>query len=187
MIETLEILNQRLLDKYGKDIVTGNALFRIVFSDDQFEKRFTNYTKEGLLLQLPRVEEKPKYRQYIPHKYLIERFTIVPQFVETDLTEQWSYEPLWVFEDGAGNPLPPKWEVCEIVIDQVHRASARAVGQKIEDPSALEADPKIAVEVRLARIKRLEEELFGNETNVGDALATKQGIVVPGPQNKENV
>lgn len=193
-METVETLNQRLFERYGnysydqrvKGLIQTNLpLFRIVFSDDQFEKRYTDYTKEGLLLQMPRVEEKPKYRHYIQHKYLIERLTAIPDFVESDLVERLSYEPLWVFEDRFGNPLPPKWEVCEIVIDQVHRAAARAVGEKIEDPSKLEANPKIGAEVRLARIKRLEEEMFGNETRVTDSLATKEAIVVPGPQ-KEN-
>ena len=193
-METVETLNQRLFERYGNysydqrvkgNVQTNLPLFRIVFSEDQFEKRYTNYTKEGFFMSIPKVEEKPKYRHYIHHKYLLERLTAVPEFVETDLVEKLSYEPLWVFEDRHGNPLPPKWEVCEIVIDQVHRAAARAVGEKIEDPSKLEADPKIAAEVRLARIKRLEEEMFGNETDVGDSLAVKEAIVVPGPQ-KEN-
>jgi len=183
-MEPVETINQRLIDHYGKDIVTGNPNFRIVFSDDQFEKRWVEHSREGFQLLNKRVEERPKYRQYIQSKYLIERLTIVPEFVETDLLEKVSYEPLWVFEDRYGNPLPPKWEVCEIVIDQVHRAAAGAVGKKVDEESKLMSDPKIAPEVRLARIKRIEEELFGNETPVGDALAIKTGIVVPGPQQE---
>ena len=179
-METIETINQRLIDYFGKDTITNDPNFRIVFSDDQFEKRWVDYSPEGFQLLNKVVEERPKYRQYIQHKYLIERLTIVPDFVETDLVEKTSYEPLWVFEDRYGNPLPPKWEVCEIVIDQVHRAASNAIGRKIEDPSKLESDPKIGAEVRLERIKKIEEELFGNETNVSDALATKNAIVVPG-------
>lgn len=182
-METIETLNQRLIDQYGKDIFTNEPHFRIVFSDDQFEKRWVGHSKEGFELLQNRVEERPKYRQYIQAKYLIERLTIVPEFVETDLVDKTSYEPLWVFEDKQGNALPPKWEVCEIVIDQVHRASQKAVGIKVDEESKLESDPKIAAEVRLARLNRIEQELFGNETSTGDALATKNAIVVPGTAN----
>ena len=177
-METIEVLNERLKNRYGV-YLDGQSLFRIVFSDDQFEKRLIDCTKEGLQLLLPKVEERPKYRQYIQHKYLIERLLEVPDFVETDLVSKLTYEPIWVFEDSKGNPLPPKWEVCEIVIDQIHRASAGAVGKKVDEQSVLESDPKTAPEARIARIDRIQEELFGNESKITDSLATEQAIVVP--------
>jgi hypothetical protein len=184
-METIEVLNRRLEERYGK-YLDGRPLFRIVFSDDQFEKRWVEYSK-GVQLLNKRIEEKPKYRQYIPHKYIIERLTVIPEFVETDLIENTTYECLWVFEDVQGNPLPPKWEVCEIVIDQVHKASVRAVGGKIDEDTLMESlslkDPNLPPEIKQARLNQLVQDMFGNETDVTDALAHKSGIVVPGPQN----
>jgi hypothetical protein len=177
MLEPIETLNKRLKDLFGR-FENGDAYWRIVFSDDQFEKRWTDKTKEGLDLLYPQVVELPKYRQYIRHKYVLERLIAIPDATPSDLTEKSSYEPVWVFEDSKGNPLPPKWEATEKIIHTVYAAASKSIGRKYHDPT-VGSTPEESKELQMERYAKLHQELFGNETDVGDALAYKTGVATP--------
>jgi len=171
--ESIESINERLLREYGIEINCGNApKFRVVFSDDQYEKRLTNFTDEGFELVHPEVRELPKYKQYIRGKYILER--LLPVTGETDLVTKISYEAAWVFQDKNGNYLPPFFDGCQHVIESLFHAIDRA-GSFIKYK-----DKNVSPEEHLAHIQKVEDELFGNETPVGDALAHGSGIVVPG-------
>ena len=184
LLEPIETINSRLIDHFGKFHITDLALWRVVWSEDQTEKRLTQYTDEGFQLLIPEVRELPKYRQWIHNKYLLERLIGVPEFVETDLIEKLTYEPVWVFEDNQGHALPPKWEAIYLIINQVYSQASKYTGVKYKDPEAV--DPKLAPEIKRAGIEALQLELFGNETDTGDALAYREGISVPSNYEKSN-
>ena len=98
--EPIEEINKKLLEEFCTEF--GNApRFRVVFSEDQFEKRFTDRTDEGFELIHPEVRLLPKYKQWIREKYILER--LIPIVGETDLITKVSYEPAWVFQDKQGN------------------------------------------------------------------------------------
>ncbi len=177
MSESVDTLNERLVREYGRFSTTDLPLWRIVFSDDQFEKRWTAHTREGFELLNPEVSEVPKYRQWVQGKYILERLIAIPEFVENDLTDKISYEPVWVFEDSKGNPLPPFWPAIVLIAEQVYSAAAKRVGAKYKDPEVF--DKKDAPEAKRAKVEQLVEELFGNETDTGDALAHGDGVIVP--------
>jgi hypothetical protein len=182
-LEPIEVLNKRLADLFGL-YPDGRAKWRIVFSEDEFEKRlgdFEDVTREGIYLRsITEVRLVPKYRKWInPPCYILERLLEVPSSVETDLIEKTSYEPVWTFRDINNNPLPPIWRGIELVIHQVYENAARRLGVKYKDPRAEMRNPKIAIEAQRKEIDDKARELFGNETDVGDALAYKSGIVVP--------
>ena len=169
--ESIESINEKLLNDYGTEF--GNApKFRVVFSEDQYEKRFTDFTDEGLELIYPEVRLLPKYKQYIREKYILER--LVPVIGETDLLTKVSYEPAWVFQDKHGNYLPPFYEGCKHVIESLFSAIDKA------GTFTKYKDKNISVEERAAELKKVEDQLFGNETEVGDHLAYGTGVVVPG-------
>src|SRR5438132_917466 len=109
LVETIEALNNRLQDHFGIDTVTGQAIWRIVFSDDQFEMRLTDCTPEGLQLLTPVMKLLPKYKQWIREKYVLERLVIVPDINSNEVSTKVSYEPIWTFQDKNENYLPPKW------------------------------------------------------------------------------
>lgn len=182
LTETIDRLNERLRETYGVDTVTGHAIYRIVWSEDQFEKRLSDYTKEGLKLLTPQLVEVPKYRQWCKERYILERLSFVESNSENNqmTIAKLSYEPLWTFMDNQMNYLPPKWEVCQIVIDTVHAA--------LYNDSSLakykETNDDIAEEQRNS-VAKIQDELFGNETEVGDALAHKEAIIVPRNYDKE--
>jgi hypothetical protein len=169
--ESIESINKKLVENYGTEF--GDApRFRVVFSEDQYEKRWTDHTDEGFELLYPEVRLLPKYKQYIKEKYILER--LIPVVGETDLLTKTSYEPAWVFQDKHGNYLPPFYEGCKHVIESMFYAIQRA------GAFAKYKDKNVSPEERLAEIKKVEDELFGNETDVCDHLADGTGIVVPG-------
>jgi hypothetical protein len=171
LIENIEDINEQLLIKYGREEEAGGkAKFRVVFSDDQFEKRITRWNDFGAELLFPEVRELPKYRQYIKGKFILER--LVPVVGETDLVDRVSYEPLHVFVDKNDNYLPPRFDMCCYRIDCCLTMAAIMARDGTKDPD-------LNAENRIKKLQEMEERLFGNETDAGDALAHGYGIVNP--------
>ena len=174
-MEPITSLNQQLIDHFGLDTGSSKPIFRIVWAADQTEKRLMDTLDNGIQLLTPVVREVKKYN-YIKDAYVLERLVVVPEFQSKELADvKLSYEPLWVYVDASGNPLPPKWEPTKLIVDTLYAAMGHKSLRKYVDPDA-------SIEAKDNRITKLHEELFGNETEVGDALRYKEAIVVP---NKE--
>jgi hypothetical protein len=177
LTEPVETINQRLMDHFGV-ADDGRPIYRIVWSEDQFEKRFgvyEDYSGDIYLRTVKEVREVPKYRQWIHEKYVLENLVIVPPINSEELMTKISYEPLWVFMDKAGFPLPPKWEAAKFIIDQQQAIRGQeSLGPKYRDKYMTED----AKSVREDEVQNLRESLFGNESSVGDALADKQSTIV---------
>jgi hypothetical protein len=179
LTETIESINRQLIDLYGIDTVSGKPIWRIVWSEDQYEKRLVNVVDSGLFLTEPIVREVPKYRHYIREKYILEYLSIIPEFQKSDLpSTKVSYEPIWTFVDAQGNYLPPKLEAAKFIIDAINAARGKKSMAKYKEEGI--DNP---IEMQQQRVAQIEAELFGNETAITDALAHGQGIVVP---NKES-
>jgi hypothetical protein len=174
-MEKIEVLNQRLIDHYGLDTNTNQPMFRIVWANDQFEKRLIDKLR-GVALLFPVVAEVPKY-SYLKDFYVLERLVIVPEINLKELpTSKLSYEPIWAYRDNNNNPLPPLWPATKFIIDALYAAlGKKSMAKYVEDNSP---------EVLEDRVVQLQKELFGNETETGDALRYKEGIVVPANYNK---
>lgn len=170
-METIETLNARLAEYYGIDTASSQPIFRIVWSEDQFENRLTDTLDSGIQLLFPVIRRCRKYN-YLKDLHILERLVVVPEEQVKELAGvKVSYEPLFAYRRDDGVPLPPTWETTKFVVDTVYAAMGKKSLRKYtEDLSAEEQD---------ARITRLQQELFGNETAEGDALAYKEGIVVP--------
>jgi hypothetical protein len=172
--ESIESINQRLSDEFGRDIGDGRPFYRVVWSDDQFEKRITTHTHFGDELIHPEVRLLPKYKQYIQHRYVLERLT--PIVGETDLVDKIAYEVVWTFQDKKGNYLPPWFEACRFIVENI----LMNLGAKNYYPKYKDIMDE---EHYLAEVQKMQDELFGNETDVGDHLAYGTGVVVPGRIN----
>ena len=181
LAEDIDYINKSLRDFFGNDIVTGLSMFRVVWSEEQFEKRrgtYDDYTPAGLYIcTVTEVREVPKYNQWIKERYVLERLVAIPEISQDDLpVSRISYEPLWVFEDVKGTYLPPKLTACKLVIDTVYASMGRGLLAKYKDPdNSTEAER----ENTRSRVAKIQDELFGDETIISDALARKEGIVVP--------
>lgn len=180
-METIEILNVRLVDHFGIDSDTGRPIFRIVWANDQLEKRLVDCLDGGIQLLYPAVREVKKY-PYLKDLYVLERLVVVPEVNQAELpTSKLSYEPLWAYRDENANPIPPVWEATKFVVDTLYAALGKKSMRKY-----VESEEETTPEGLDQKIVKLQEELFGNETDVGDALAYKEGIVVPQNYKKDN-
>lgn len=180
LTEKIESINQSLIDLFGIDTLSGSPIWRVVWSEDQLEKRLMEYTDSGLQLITPEVREVPKYRQWIKERYVLERLVLIPSVNEKELpSSKISYEPMFVFENNKGDYLPPKLLVAKIVVDTVYAAMGKSNLAKYKDPDT-------SIESWNERIAKTQEELFGNETDITDALAYGEGISLHIPEKKEN-
>lgn len=177
LAEDIDWINSQLEKSYGSELIAGNLpRFRVVFSDEQFEKRWVTKTDEGFDLLHPEVRLVPKYITYINAKYVLER--LIPTMPDTDLVEKTSYEPCWTFVDISGHYLPPRFDMCCVIIDSLFAQMNKANG------FAKYKDPEVNPEHRLQAVDKMYKELFGNETDTADALRYKEGVV--NPAGKEN-
>lgn len=171
MIEPIDVLNARLIDYYGITVDSGLPVYRIVHSDEILEKRRMKHTEEGIELPFGEiVREVPKYRQWIQNRYILEQLQVVTG--ETDLTTPISYEPIWVFQNEAKQPVPPMWEAIQFIITTMMSARGKSDMAKYIDPAI---DP----DFQEKRIQSVYDGLFGDKTPVADALSLGEGIVVP--------
>ncbi len=177
--ETLKIFNTRLEDAYGR--TDDKANFRVIWSEDEFEHRWSNYSLEGFELVRPEVQYRPKYKQWVQDKYILERLTAVPAVQENDLVQVLSYEPLWVFENNQGATVPTM-QVLRFIVENTLRAIETQGYVKYKDPEAKQDE---ALELQQMRVEELIKELYGNETEVGDALSYKEGVTVPSTYIKQ--
>src|SRR5215471_2559895 len=168
--EGLDVLNRRLVEKYGN--FSGDPMFpmyRIVWSGDQYEHRWVEYTPEGLQCA-PYVRQMPKYRQWQGDCFILERCLVLPPGSDIETEHGFGYEPLWAYKTHNNEPVPPVWFATELIIETVLEAAAKAVGTKYtpryRDPDA-GLNKKDLIEKREERLKQLEKELFGNETKEG--------------------
>lgn len=170
----LELINRRLKEWYGQ--TDDLPHFRLVWSEDQMEKRLIDMSPEGFAYTNPRIEEVRKYN-YIFLRYVLEKLTVVPEF-HTELIEKLSYEPIWTWEKTNEQKekiyVRPNLESCRFVIETVleqMRLGDRYVRYK--DPYS---DPVEAREARLQELDDLQQELFGNETPITDSLSIREGV-----------
>ncbi len=172
-------INQKLIDHFGLDTSTGRPIWRVVWSEDQFEKRFGTYddfTSGGIYLRtVTEVREVPKYRQWIQNKYVLERLVAIPISQESELPGvKLSYEPMLPFENYKGEALPPKFEVAKFAIDAVYAATGKASLRKYVDEEVGEN----GAEIKKKRIDEIEEYLF-DSSKIASDLHVGQGVIVP--------
>lgn len=172
----VKAINQQLIDYFGVDTITSKPIWRVSWSDDQYEKRMSNYTPEGFELLSPQVFEYPKY-QWIVHRWILERLCLIPDIHIAELpTQKQSYECMWKFENAyTGDALPPKYEVCKFVIDTVYAAMGKSSLRKYVDAEA--QNPQ---EEKEKRIEALQLELFGDESSLLGRTITGETVAYTG-------
>ena len=182
-------INQQLVEHFGIDSISGQPMWRVSWSNDQYEKRLTDCTSEGFHLLYPEVRELPKY-QWVRDRWILEQLVLVPDIHLLDLpTQKQSYECMHVFQDRFENALPPKFWACKFTIDCVYAAKGKSSLAKYVDP---EATQEAAMELKQQRVNQLVEELYGNESDLlgrtvtGEAVGYTGGPTIDTSQKKES-
>jgi hypothetical protein len=182
--ELVKQLNEKLKNEYGS--FTENVPnYRIVWSDDQLEYRdvtdcpVSKFDAHGNKIgEITGVLLLPKYRQWLPHMWVLEKCVDVGELGNKELVaSNYSYEPIFPFKDKDGEALPPLWDICWVVIASIHYH----MGQEVK----LYKDPDISPEQQMMRINKIMRDLFPNETATGDALAQQSGVGYTGPSKVE--
>lgn len=101
-------LNARLREVYGLTI-DGNNRFRVVWSENTFEKRFSEFGNGQL-----EVREVKKY-SYLTNRYILEAY--MPEAkANPEINNSDGFEPIYVFQTKSGEFLEPVEWACEFAI-----------------------------------------------------------------------
>lgn len=174
--QEIQEINKRLENHFGVDTITGQPIWRVSWSTDQYEKRLTNFTPEGFELLTPQVFELPKY-QWCKDRWILERLVLIPDVHVAELpTQKMSYECMYAFENAyTGDAIRPVFEACKFVVDTVYAAMGKKSLRKYVDEEA--ANP---IESREKRINQIQEELFGDESGLLGRTITGEAVAYTG-------
>lgn len=167
-------INRQLESHFGINTDDMRPMWRVSWSDDQFEKRMTDRTDTGIILLHPEVRELPKY-QWVKERWILERLTAVPESQIKELAgAKTSWECVWAFASkDTTQPVQPSFTACKFVIDLIHAASGEGSMAKYLNPE--DSDPEAAAK----RVAAIELELFGDESGLLGKTFKGEGIVVP--------
>lgn len=178
-MEKLETINQFLRDTFGIDTDDSEPIFRVVWSEDQREKRLMSHSDAGIELLHPEVREVMKYRSMgVRDSYILERRVLVPDESLKELAGlKKSYEPLWVFRSENGQPLRPTISGCQFVIDALYAALGKKTLAKYKDPLAgLTAEE--SAELKSKKVDQIMVELYGDEADLAGETHNESGSAV---------
>lgn len=174
--QDIQDINEKLKRHFGVDTESGQPIWRVSWSNDQYEKRLTEYTDEGLKLLFPEVRELPKY-QWCRDRWIIERLVLIPDVHLGELpTQKKSYECMQYFEHfKTGDAIIPSFEACKFIVDTVYAAmSKRGMRHYVEDLA------KETPEKREERINKIQDELFGDESSLLGRTITGEAVAYTG-------
>jgi hypothetical protein len=120
----LHLINRRLVEMYGTDFM-NQPIYRVIWSEDQIEKRFSTFKDflEGtniLLREVTEVREVRKY-SYLEPQYVLEKLfwnQHNKEILNNDSLEpsRCTYEPMWCFGYDGKVPKPVIWRAIELII-----------------------------------------------------------------------
>jgi len=165
------MIDNSVVDDINKNIKVhgtnqyGDPLFRVVFSDDQTEKRngiYDDYSGNIYIRTVREIREVKKY-PWIKGKWILERWapgeTSYHPSLKTD--KNGVYICVYVFQDVNQNYLPPLLKVAEIVINNL--LHPRSSGEMIAE------DKEILAKEEEVEVDKIEKEIVIQS----DEVATK--------------
>ena len=164
--------NKEIEYLFGRDQV-GRPHFRVVWSNDQFE---TAYREReiyyGLIFLRTEwgVKTIPKYN-YLEDRWILERlFNNSPAI--TGIQSNFTYEPLFVFQDGKGNYLEPVFRAVYLIIQHALYGPPRK--------RITESDMKSLEEKELAEdIEFINTYLENESPYIATVLHNREAVVRP--------
>jgi len=175
--QDIQDINTQLERHFGIHTETGRPIWRISWSNDQYEKRWTDYDDKGKALEFPEVRELPKY-QWIRNRWILER--LVSALDQKDLVTKLSYEVAWVYKDRFGEYIVPVFEAAKFVVDIIYAKEG-----KKPFPKYIDRESKEPIEAQKERIDKLVEELFGDESDLMLRTVTGEASIVPRNYEKQ--
>lgn len=164
MSATVKEINKRL-KIYGSNDY-GDPNFRVVFTDDETERRkgtFTDYHNNIFVRTVSEIREVPKY-PWLKARFIIERWASGDKAYHPDLVtiKNGVYICIYVFQSSKdGSYLPPLWKVTEIIVDAVlHPARGSeiksrdiAIEEVTKEKEIVEIQEGLAIQSENSKIK----------------------------------
>ncbi len=168
-------LNRQLESHFGVDTESMKQMWRVCWSDDQFEKRLSKHTAAGIELLFPEVMNLPKY-PWIKGRWVLENLVNIPEPSQEELPQfKKSYECMYAFPTKDGMPIVPSFRACKFVFDMIQAVKGKTSLAKYKDPYAGLSTSDIKDKYE-AEIKALEEELFGDESGLLGRTITGEAV-----------
>lgn len=185
-METIEskIIND-FLAAGTKVPLTETPMFRLVWSDEQFELRTGTFnirdTDGRFLATVTKTENVLKYN-WIKDRWILEQWYPPEVCLNEELpdSKNGSFEPIYVFESKYGNALPLNKLVVEIILQRL--------GQPARSSAQIKADLKAEMDAVEAYIDKSDLDLLMDEGPLVSQLHDGSAILSPGfPQDKNLV
>lgn len=148
----IEWVNKKLAALYGKDVSSELPIFRVSFSDDEYETRYGTFREfygEVFIRETKEVATVPKY-PFIRHRHVLERLMY---HNNPELITNPTYEPIYVFEDKTGAALSVELWVCQ----------ARIIFLFADKPKRTEKDDIAEEEARKKKESAEIKEILAND------------------------
>ncbi len=156
----------------------GDPIFRVVFSEDQTEKRngtFNEYYGNIYLRTVNEIKEVSKY-PWIHRKWILERWAPGELAYHSDLVlennKNGVYVCVYVFQDKDQNYLPPLLKVTEIVIKSLLNHKSKS--------EMAERDEKMLKKEEEVEINEIEEglKIQSDESKTKDMKSSRESMSV---------
>jgi len=168
----IKSINDWLL-KYGGQSPNGLPMFRLAWSNDQFEFRkgtFNIYSGDLFLRTDIGTKLVRKYN-YIHERWILERWA--PQELvksdETPLVTNGDYIPVWVYEDKFHNYLEPTQKVIEFQFYMMQKGKA-STEQDIMNEILIKEDQEIQTFMDM-----IDTSPIGNALHMREAVGYSKG------------
>jgi len=161
-MESIDDINKRLVDRYGKDVSLNNPNYRIVNTRGLTEHRYGTFRdyddNRTFIREVSEVREVEKYPFY-EDSWVLEKLT--PNLANAELIAKVSYEPIWVFGQ-AGSDKNPNWRAVVLLVN-----ASKFVDRVKKSPQDIK-DEEIA---QFEKERVLCKEILKNESTLLDGYS----------------
>lgn len=165
MSVNFSIINSWLRNTAGQQ-EDGSALFRLVHSAEQVEKRmglFRDFSSEGLFLrEVFEVREVKKYDYLSEQCWVLERF--VPSHFNPNqelVRNNGSWEPIWCFLKSDGKAIDPSLKVVQFIVYNIFHADEMSGTERKQHFDSMEAAEQAEM-----------EDMFNGQSRMFDPAST---------------
>jgi len=176
----IHLINQKLRDYYGIDVASNLPNYRIVWSENELEKRkglFQTFTPSGIFVRAEYGVREVKKYNYLDPQYILEKLT--PNINNPEIAVGMTYEPLWCF----GKQKELVWRAVDLLIRFSQNPRKPFTEQELDN---LEQE-QIARDERIMA-KLLEENVkndsFHSSVRDGDTVILDNVTLVIGIENR---
>jgi len=160
----------KLLSSYGSNPY-GKSIFRIVWSDDEYEVRkgtFEEHVGKIYLRTMVAIERVKKY-PYLKGMWIFEKWFASPKIDELPESINGIYECIYAFKSKNGVPLPLDEEVITFIANSLSKTEERLKNKQILEDITQRSETKL--DEREEDILDDASSLLMTQLHIGEAVS----------------